>query len=189
MTAASYSVEDYVRDMKAIVAEESDEGAIVERVKPLAQRLAAQPDWLDSGEIRYNEAQGFGIRLLHQEENHDLAVFLFSWLPDRGTLPHNHKTWAVVVGIDGEEQEVQFRRLDDGGTPGHAKLERTGDWTLTAGAVTTCLPDDVHSVWNTGSQVSLSLHTYGRHINYTGRSEFDPETDTERPYVVQVDED
>ena len=188
MSAPDYSVEDYVKDLRAIVAEESEESAVVERVKPLAQRLAARPDWGDSGEIRYNEEQGFGIRLLHQEENHDLAVFLFSWLPDRGTLPHNHKTWAVVVGIDGEEEEVQFRRLDDGSTPGYAKLERTGDWTLTAGAVTTCLPEDIHSVWNTGSQVSLSLHTYGRHINFTGRSEFDPESDLERPYVVQVDE-
>ena len=33
---------------------------------------------------------------------------------------------------------------------------------------------EIHSVWNTGDQVSISLHTYGRHINHTGRSEFDP---------------
>ncbi len=187
ISMSDYSVEQYVADLRAIVAEESDEGAIVARVRPLAQQLTAQPCWIDSQEIRYNEAQGFGIRLLHQEDNHDLAVFLFSWLPDRGTLPHNHKTWAVVVGIDGEEQEVHFRRRDDVSEPGHAELERTGDLTLRNGDITSCMPDDIHSVWNTGQKVSLSLHTYGRHINHTNRSEFHLETNEERPYVVQVD--
>jgi len=58
---------------------------------------------------------------------------------------------------------------------------------MTAGDVATCLPNDIHTVWNVGDDVSLSLHTYGRHINFTGRSEFDPEKDEERPYIVIVD--
>lgn len=35
----------------------------------------------------------------------------------------------------------------------------------------------------------MSLHTYGRHINYTGRSEFDVERKLEKPYVVRVADD
>ena len=58
---------------------------------------------------------------------------------------------------------------------------------MTAGDVSTCMPDDIHTVWNVGDDVSMSLHTYGRHINFTGRSEFDPEKDEERPYIVTVD--
>jgi predicted metal-dependent enzyme (double-stranded beta helix superfamily) len=46
-----------------------------------------------------------------------LAVFLVSWLPNRGTTPHKHKTWAVVVGMEGAEQEISYDRLDDGVTP------------------------------------------------------------------------
>jgi len=34
--------------------------------------------------------------------------------------------------------------------------------------------------------ISMSLHTYGRHINYTGRSEFDLEHKCEKPYVLKV---
>jgi hypothetical protein len=34
----------------------------------------------------------------------------------------------------------------------------------------------------------MSLHTYGRHINYTGRSEFDLEHKREKPYVIKVDD-
>jgi hypothetical protein len=35
--------------------------------------------------------------------------------------------------------------------------------------------------------VSLSLHTYGKHINHTGRSEFDPGSRTEKRFLVTVD--
>ena len=35
----------------------------------------------------------------------------------------------------------------------------------------------------------MSLHTYGRHINYTGRSEFDLEHKREKPYVIRVADD
>jgi hypothetical protein len=32
----------------------------------------------------------------------------------------------------------------------------------------------------------MSLHTYGRHINYTGRSEFDLENNREKPYAIKI---
>ena len=133
-----------------------------------------------------NEEQGYGVHLLHEEPNHDLAVFVLTWLPNRGTKPHNHLTWAVVAGIEGEEHEVEWRRIDDGSKPGYAKLEKVGEQTLRPGQVTACRPEDIHSVWNTGNEVSISIHTYGRHINHTGRSEFDPEQNLERAFEVSV---
>lgn len=187
MSEETYTLANYIDDLKRISAEESNHEVVVEKLKPLAERLGVNRDWIERDKITYNHEQGFGIQLLHEEPNHDLAVFLFSWLPNRGTLPHNHKTWAVVVGLEGEEKEVHFQRVDDGSKPGHAELKRTGDWTLTSGAVTACLPEDIHSVWNHGEEVSLSLHTYGKHINYTGRSEFDLEQNAERPYTVAID--
>lgn len=39
---------------------------------------------------------------------------------------------------------------------------------------------------NTGTELSISLHTYGRHINFTDRSEFDPSRNIERPFNVSV---
>ena len=187
MSASNYTLQNYISDLKQIAGEESDASKVVERVTPLAARLGVDRGWIKKEDIKFNEEQGFGIRLLHEEPNHDLAVFLFSWLPNRGTLPHNHKTWAVVVGLEGEEKEVHFRRMDNGSKPGHAVLEKTGDLALGSGDVTTCLPEDIHSVWNYGETPSLSLHTYGRHINHTGRSEFDLDRNEERPYRVAVD--
>jgi hypothetical protein len=57
---------------------------------------------------------------------------------------------------------------------------------MSAGDIARCYPENIHSVWNVGKNVSMSLHTYGRHINYTGRSEFDVEHKRERPFMIKV---
>ena len=182
----SYGLDQYVRDLRTITAEETDPVKITERVAPLAKKFVQAPGWLRPEHRICDPEQGFGVHLLHEEPNHDLAVFVLSWLPNRGTTPHNHKTWAVVVGMEGQEQEVNWARLDDGSKPGYAELKRSGEQVMTAGDVARCYPEHIHSVWNVGSGVSMSLHTYGRHINYTGRSQFDPQRKIEKPYVIKV---
>jgi predicted metal-dependent enzyme (double-stranded beta helix superfamily) len=181
-----YTLEQYVQDLRAITAQETDPEKITERVAPLAKKFAQASGWLRPEHRQCDEEQGFGVHLLHEEPNHDLAVFVLSWLPDRGTTPHNHKTWAVVVGMEGQEQEVNYERLDDGSKPGFADLKRAGAQVMTAGEIARCYPEHIHSVRNVGKGISMSLHTYGRHINYTGRSEFDPEGKREKPYIVKV---
>ena len=57
---------------------------------------------------------------------------------------------------------------------------------MTAGDIARCYPEHIHSVRNVGKDISMSLHTYGRHINYTGRSEFDLEHKLEKPYVIKI---
>ena len=208
-----YTLDQYVQDLRAIAARETDPEKITELVSPLAQKFAEEPGWFrpeyrecdpeqgfslhilheEPGWFRpeYRECdpeQGFSLHILHEEPNHDLAVFLISWLPNRGTTPHNHKTWAVVVGMEGQEEEVNYERLDNGSKPGFADLKRGGAHVMKAGDVARCYPEHIHSVWNTGTGVSMSLHTYGRHINYTGRSEFDPEGKREKPYIVKVED-
>jgi len=187
MSGLAYGIRNYVEDLRTIVADASCESDIVARVRPLAKRLAGAPGWLKPEHRQCNPEQGFGVHLLHEEPDHDLAVFVIAWLPDRGTLPHNHKTWAVVVGLEGQERESSWRRRDDGSRPGHAEIERSGERLMREGDVSVCLPEDIHSVWNCGGATSLSLHTYGRHINFTGRSEFDPATNQERPMIVAVE--
>jgi predicted metal-dependent enzyme (double-stranded beta helix superfamily) len=88
--------------------------------------------------------------------------------------------------MEGEEKEISYDRLDDGATPRHADLKRGGEQVITAGEITRCYPEHIHSVWNVGKSVSMSLHTYGRHINCTGRSEFDVERKLEKPYAIKV---
>lgn len=44
MSAAVYNVGQYVDDLRSIVGQETDQQNIVERVRPLAMKLAGTPD-------------------------------------------------------------------------------------------------------------------------------------------------
>ena len=182
----NYLIEDYVADIRSIVAENESETAITSRIKPLSKRFATEKAWFNNVYREVDAQQGFGLHLLHEEENHDLAIFVIAWAPGRGLKAHNHKTWAVVAGIEGQEHETSYCRIDDKSRPGFADLEVTHEETLFPGKVVCCMPEDIHSVWNNGKQVAVSLHTYGRHLNFTGRSIFDLEEKTELPCVVKV---
>jgi hypothetical protein len=35
--------------------------------------------------------------------------------------------------------------------------------------------------------VTISLHVYGKHVNYTIRSQFDPARNGEKPFILKVE--
>jgi len=130
--------------------------------------------------------QGFGVHLLHEEPDHTLAIFAVSWLPGRGTPPHDHGTWALVAGVNGPEMNKFFDRIDDRSRPGHAQLKKIGEKVFGEGEIVAMPTGGVHIVWNETDKVTLSLHIYGKHINFTGRSQFDAEKQTESPFVLKL---
>ena len=113
-------------------------------------------------------------------------MFAIAWAPHDGFEPHDHGTWAVVVGVEGVERNVKYNRLDDRARPGHAKLAERCTILAGEGDVVALRAKGIHAVWNDGDKVSLSLHTYGRHINHTGRSIFDLENGEVKPVVVAI---
>ena len=180
----AYSLDAFVSDLRAAAAATRTSADTLARVRPLAVRLAAERTWLRPEHYRTDPDQGFLLHLLHEEPNHDLAVMALAWLPGRGTPPHDHGTWAIVVGVDGEERNEYFRRVDDCTRPGHAELEKVSERVCGPGDVVQMLPGAIHRVTNIGPKVAVSLHVYGRHINHTGRSQFDVAARTETPFLV-----
>ena len=185
MKNTSFTLERLVaelRDARALACGHDD---LVGRVRGIAQRAAEhQQAWLRTDMCQPDADQGFGFHLLHEEADHELAVFVASWLPGRGTPPHDHGTWAVVVGLKGCERNTRWRRLDDGARPGHCSITVAEERLVGAGDVVAMRSGVIHSVRNEGIGISVSLHIYGRHVNFTGRSQFDPETQRETPYRV-----
>lgn len=188
MTGNNYSIQDLVSDLRRIVAETADEREILSRVRPLARRAAlARDSWLEKRFYTADPKQGFGLHMLHEEPDHSLAVFAVSWLPNRGAPAHDHGTWAVVVGVDGPEKNVFFERVDDRTRPGYAELKKVGEKVFDFGDVLAMPTGGLHSIWNESDAVSVSLHIYGKHLNHTGRSQFDPEARTETPFIVKIE--
>ncbi len=185
--ANSYSFLQYVSDLKKITKETTDEAEIISRVAPLAERLVTDKSWLQQKYYETDEEQGFGVHLLHEEPDHTLAILMVSWLPGRGTPPHDHGTWAVVAGVEGTERNIRYKRLDDGSRPGYAELEVKHDFNADEGDVVSIKNSGIHAVINETDSITLSLHTYGKHINYTNRSQFNVETNEQKEYIVRVE--
>jgi len=186
MAVATYTLAQYVEDLRRIDSETRDERVLMDRVRPLAQRLALDRSWLEPRFYEGDTEQGFGVYMLHEEPDHRLAIFVVAWLPGGGAAPHNHLTWSVVAGVEGIERNIFWKRVDDGTRPGYAEIRRQGDKRFGPGDVLTLTPDAIHSVVNESSAVTVSLHTYGMHLNYTGRSEFDPEKNTVGPVKRKI---
>jgi len=183
----SYSLEQYVNDLRSIVAETSDEDEIIRQLGPLAQRVVADKSWLQPKHYETDAEQGFGVHLLHEEADHSLAVILVNWLPGRGTPPHDHGTWAVVAGIEGVEHNVRYKRLDDRSDPDYAELAVKEDFAANEGELVCIRTGGIHKVTNETERMTLSLHTYGMHINHTNRSQFDLDTNARTEFIVRVE--
>lgn len=187
MAITTYTLERFIADLRAVAAATGEPGAILDRVRPLARELALSKTWLEPRHYTCDPEQGFGVHLLHEEADHTLAVFSVAWLPGRGAPPHNHLTWAVVAGVDGPEKNIFWKRLDDGSRPGHARIVKQAERVFGPGDVVTLGPDGIHSVVNETDEVTVSLHVYGKHLNFLPRSQFDPELDLEQPFPVKVE--
>lgn len=188
MTHGNYSIQDLVTDLRRITSETTNEHQILSRIRPLARQAALSRDsWLEKRFYAADSGQGFGLHMLHEEPDHSLAVFAVSWLPNRGAPPHNHGTWAVVVGVDGPEKNVFFERTDDGSRPGYGELKKIGEKSFAFGEVLAMPAGGIHSIWNETEAVTVSLHIYGKHLNHTGRSQFDPKKKTETPFIVRIE--
>jgi len=185
--AEAYSLDSYIEDLRQITREIDDESEIISRVGPLAQRLALDKGWLEEKHYDADSEQGFGVHLLHEEPDHTLAVFVVSWLPGRGAPTHDHGTWAVVAGVEGVERNIGYKRLDDGTRQAYAELAVKHDHNAAEGELVCMKTGGIHSVHNETGQITLSLHTYGKHFNHTNRSQFDPETNEKKDFIVKVE--
>ena len=185
MTPETYTLEAFLTDLGSVLATAATEPEILSRVAPLAKRVALAKSWLTPRLYEADEEQGFGSHVLHQGPDYTPFVTVLSWLPGRGAPPHNHGTWAVVVGIDGEECNTFWERADDCSKPGHAELRKAGERDCGPGDVLAMPTGTIHQVRNKSNQTSLSFHVYGRPLNSIDRSQFNADDHTESPFIVK----
>ena len=101
-------------------------------------------------------------RLNAEDGDDGIALYLNSINPGKTTIPHNHTTWAVIVAIEGQEENRIYRRTDDGSDPAVARLALAHELTVQPGTSVAFLPDDIHSIHVVGDQPTLHFHLYGQ---------------------------
>ena len=182
----TYGLDRYIDDLREVSSKTVDQDEIFRLLTPLSRRLALDKSWVTQKHYEINPDMGYGVHLLHEEADHSLAIMAVAWEPGGSAPPHDHGTWAVVAGIDGIERNIRYNRVDDGLQPGYARLEVKHELHADRGDVICMKNGGIHSVLNETDAVTLSLHTYGRHFNFTDRSQYDLATNEKRDFIVPI---
>ena len=88
-----------------------------------------------------------------EDADHRFALYANSSLGSYGTPAHNHKpSWAVIVGVSGEELNRFYDRADGG-------VRQKGEYVVKQGSGVCFLPEDLHSIHIQAPLVNF--HMYG----------------------------
>jgi predicted metal-dependent enzyme (double-stranded beta helix superfamily) len=166
-----FDLEQFIAGCREAVTRDSSHKAVREVVARAVSEPAAVVEAL--GEPRFA-----GVDVLYRGD--DVTIFNVVWAPLMTILPHDHRTWAVIGVYGGREDNVYWRRI--GGEPGQSRVEAAGARSLSTGDVEPLGRDIIHSVTNPIARLSGAIHVYRGDFVAIARSEWDPETLTERPY-------
>ena len=176
------AVADCIEDVKAIVREQGIERGALERVKGRLLELAARRDLFSFAVFPLLHERST-LHLLSEDADRSFALYAVAARSESRTPPHDHTTWAVVVGVEGAELNKHYRRLDDGAVPGEARLEETGETLVKEGTGVALMPDDIHSIERSSDAPMLHFHLYGRSLEHLpARRQFDMTTGTYAVY-------
>lgn len=163
--------------IRAIVGDRLEPSATqLNEVAQVLLQLAARADLFPDAHFPA-PAAGEQETLFLLGEDADQRNALYVWRPAPGlaTAVHDHSTWVVVVGVEGDEPNTFWRRLDNGATPGHCRLEPAGQRRIGPGQWCSLGPRDIHSVAIDGTHAIKHLHLYGRSLmDLPERVDFDP---------------
>jgi len=178
MSTVLYTINDFVRDAREIVAQRASEQNTLAALAGPLERIIGRPDCLADVDGNADPERTYTIYRAD-----DLTVLAVVW-PEGGGAPiHNHNGWALEGVVRGRERNRNYQRLDDGSTPWRAKLEEVEPSVVGAGQTTSLAlpPNDIHAVEIPGGK-TLAIHVYGIDLACQWRYRFDAETGEVAPF-------
>ncbi|MCH6553616.1 MAG: hypothetical protein IH793_05595 [Acidobacteria bacterium] len=148
-------------------------------IKAVLMELAGRKEFFPDEDFppAANEKGYFPVYRLSEDEDHRFALYISTSIGEKDVPPHNHTTWAVITGVQGEEENRFYERVDDGATPGKGRVDQIGRAVVAPGTGVTLLPNDIHSIHIDGEAPALFLHMYGLGLEQlTARVFFDRKT-------------
>jgi predicted metal-dependent enzyme (double-stranded beta helix superfamily) len=169
-------------DIRALLGDAGVSRATLERVKGRLLALAARRELFSFAQFPLRHERST-MHLLAEDEGDGLALYAVAAQGESATPPHDHTTWAVVVGIEGEEMNRLWRRVDDRASAGKAELEPIEETLVAPGTGVALMPEDIHSIHRASDAPLLHFHLYGRSIErLPERKQFDLERGTYEVY-------
>lgn len=156
-TERTTAISDAMADIRAIDAAGIDRDA-VELIRRRLLELAELRELFPWSDFPADESKdGSTLYLLSQDADHRFALYIQSVNNTTEAPPHDHLTWACIVGLEGEEINCRYDNVAGGGPPQVAEKIAIRRNTGIA-----FLADDVHSIHIKGG--ALNFHCYGHDL-------------------------
>ena len=167
----AYELDDFCGAARANLRS-GDAQAALEAVRRDLAQLLANPEFV---ERTCGRGAPQGLHLLHEDAELGFQVLAHVNEKPRVSPPHNHgQSWAIYGQAIGHTDMTDYRRIDDGNDPKHARLEATRRYRLGPGEVGIYRRGDIHSIdYPAGSRF---IRITGTNLDRIVREAFDPVT-------------
>jgi predicted metal-dependent enzyme (double-stranded beta helix superfamily) len=150
---------------------EKDQGVsreALEDIKAAMLELAAHQELFPEEDFvpEQDDKGNFAIYRLSEDDDHRFALYMSTSIGEKHVPPHDHTTWAVIVAVQGTEENRFYERVGDYTVPGKGQITQTGGETVRPGVGVSLMPDDIHSIHPRNEQPALILHMYGRALDH-----------------------
>ncbi len=167
-----FDLDRFITDCREAVAADPSHKA----AREIVARAVSDPGGVLKG---LGEPAQAGVNKLYHAP--DLTILNVVWGPHMTIVPHNHLMWAVIGIYTGREDNIFWRRL-----PGDGRhIEAAGAKSLGPGDAEPLGRDIIHTVTNPLGRLTGAIHVYGGDFFTAPRSEWDPETLSERPFDME----
>jgi len=156
-----------IADIRTIEARDGVTRSSLAKIRQRLIQLAARTDLFSERDFpppAPGGARSSCLYRLAEDADHRFALYANSSLGGYGTPAHNHTTWAVIVGVSGEELNRFYDRTADNG------VREKGQHLVRQGSGVSFMPEDLHSIHIDAPL--LNFHMYGLALEQLHRREF-----------------
>lgn len=132
--------------------------------------------------LRLGDAKS-GRHRIHHDPITDMYVFAHLFTKEGRSNAHDHgPCWIIYGNVSGHTDMIEWRRTDDGSRTGHAELEKTREYRVSAGEAALFKKGAIHSTYHPAGE-SLLVRVISGDMDSVWRKTFNPEkqTVTDRP--------
>jgi predicted metal-dependent enzyme (double-stranded beta helix superfamily) len=137
--------DEFIGELRAIWAAESDDGGRMQKAKPLLEQLV-KDQTLKAHSAAWPSTEGRKNLLFYVDPDYHFVINGVVRVPGRTGSIHDHAdAWVLYGVLDGTESLERFDRIDDGSRPGYAEVKLSSVTTGSQGKVDLVPPRAIHA--------------------------------------------